>query len=123
MRATAHVLAACLLSAHAVTAAAAGDAVNGARLYQQRCGGCHAEDANRVGPLHRNVFGRNAGTVEAYDYSPALRDSTVRWEEATLDAWLANPEQLIPGQRMGYAVSDAADRGDLIAYLRNISTP
>jgi cytochrome c len=116
-------VAALLLAAHAASSLAAGDAAHGAQLYEQRCGGCHAVDSNRVGPLHRNVFGRKSGTVSAYDYSPALRASAVRWDEATLNAWLANPEKLIPGQRMGYAVSDAGDRGDLIAYLRSVSKP
>jgi cytochrome c len=100
---------------------AAGDAKKGEQLYEQRCSACHSVDANRVGPLHRDVFGRKAGSAAAYDYSAALRASSVRWDEATLSAWLANPEQLIPGQRMGYAVAGAADRDDLIAYLRSVS--
>lgn len=118
-----HAVAACLLLGHAAAGAAAGDAVQGARLYQERCGGCHAVDAHRVGPSHRNVFGRKAGAAPAYDYSPALRDSAISWDEATLDGWLADPERLIPGQRMGYAVSSPGDRRDLIAYLRSVSTP
>jgi len=107
----------------AVSSLAAGNAANGAQLYEARCGGCHAVDANRVGPLHRNVFGRKAGSASGYDYSSALRKSTVRWDDATLDAWLADPEKLIPGQRMGYAVGNAGDRGDIIAFLRSVSTP
>jgi cytochrome c len=62
-------------------------------------------------------------SAAAYDYSPALRNSAVRWDEASLNVWLADPEKFIPGQRMGYAVSDARDRGDLIAYLRSVSQP
>ena len=57
-----------------------------ARAVRARCGGCHAVDANRVGPLHRNVFGWKAGSASGYDYSSALRKSTVRWDDATLDA-------------------------------------
>jgi cytochrome c2 len=37
--------------------------------------------------------------------------------------WLANPERTIAGQRMGYRVTDATDRADLIAYLRKVSPP
>jgi cytochrome c len=76
-----------------------------------------------VGPQHRNVIGRKAGAVAAYDYSPALRASTVRWDEASLNLWLADPETFIPGQRMGYAVSDAGERDNLVAYLRSLSNP
>ena len=35
-----------------------------------------------------------------------------------LDRWLANPEELIPGQKMGFSVSEPADRADIIEYLR-----
>ena len=41
----------------------------------------------------------------------------------TLDTWLSNPERTIPGQKMGYSVTDATDRADLIAYLRKVSPP
>lgn len=116
-----HLLAAWLAATQAPLAAAAGDAKQGAQLYEQRCGGCHSVDASRIGPLHRNVFGRKAGAAPDYDYSPALRKSIVRWDETSLNAWLANPEKFIPGQRMNYAVDNAADRGDLIAYLRSVS--
>jgi len=110
-----------LVSIAAPLAAAAGDAKKGEQLYEQRCGGCHSVDAHRIGPLHRNLFGRKAGGAADYDYSPALRASSVRWDAATLDAWLAAPEKLIPGQRMNIAVANAADRADLIAYLRSVS--
>lgn len=98
----------------------AGDAARGAQLYEPRCGGCHSADANRIGPAHRGVFGRRAGTVAGFDYSPALRASTLVWDARTLDAWLADPERTIPGQSMGYRVDDARDRADLIAYLRDL---
>lgn len=116
-----HLLCALLATAQAPLAFAAGDAKRGEQLYEQRCGGCHSVDANRIGPPHRNLFGRKAGAAADYDYSPALRKSSVLWDENSLDAWLADPEKLIPGQRMNYTVGNPADRGDLIAYLRSVS--
>ncbi len=103
----------------AAYAHAGGDVKHGQELYSSRCVACHSIDANRVGPAHRGIFGRKAGGVAGYDYSAALKKSTVVWDEKTLDRWLADPEQLIPGQKMGYSVTDAADRADLIAYLRS----
>lgn len=102
--------------------AAAGDAVRGETLYEARCSGCHALDAHRVGPLHRDVFGRKAGSAAGYDFSPALRKAKFSWDELTLDRWLAGPEAFVPGQKMGYSVPDPADRADLIAYLRRAGT-
>ncbi len=110
------VAAACFMAA---SAQAGGDVKHGQELYSSRCFACHSIDANRVGPAHRGVFGRKAGSVADYDYSPALKKSTVIWNEKTLDRWLTDPEKLIPGQKMGYSVSDAKDRADLIAYLKS----
>lgn len=109
-------VAACLGSPFAY---AGGDTMNGKLLYASRCIACHSMDVNLAGPAHRGVFGRKAGSVIDFDYSPALKKSRVIWNEKTLDKWLANPEKLIPGQKMGYSVSDAKEREDLIAYLKS----
>src|SRR6516164_3703521 len=96
---------------------ATGDPVRRQALYQSRCTACHSLDQSRIGPAHRGVFDRLAASVPDFDYSPALKRSGVRWTEANLDRWLANPEALVPGQRMGYQVADPVDRQDLIAFL------
>jgi len=101
--------------------AIAADAARGRQLYESRCIGCHSVDANRVGPAHKGVFGRKAGSVKDYDYSDALKKTKVIWSEKTLERWLANPETLIPGQKMGFSVPEAQDRADLIDYLRSES--
>jgi cytochrome c len=100
---------------------AAGDANVGKTLYQARCTACHAPDHNGVGPAHRGVVGRAAGKVPAFAYSPALRATGLTWNESTLDRWLADPEKLVPGQTMGVNVTDAQERSDLIAYLKQLS--
>jgi cytochrome c len=95
----------------------AADPTRGKALYESRCAGCHSLDQDRIGPRHRGLIGRKAGAVPGFEYSPALRASRIVWSSQTLDAWLSNPERLIPGQRMNYSVADAADRAALVAYL------
>ena len=109
-----------LCGAAASPARAGGDAANGQALYEARCAGCHSVDDNRIGPAHRGVFGRKAGTREGFDYSAALKRSAIVWNEKTLDAWLAEPEKLIPGQAMNVQVSDAKAREDIVAFLRSL---
>jgi cytochrome c len=109
------------LAALAAPAIAAGDADRGAALYQARCTACHALDFNGVGPAHRGVYGRHAGRAPGYRYSDALKSADVVWNDETLDRWLTDPEAFIHGQRMGVNVPDAADRADLIAYLKQQS--
>ena len=108
-----------LLASTACGAAQAADATRGKELYESRCAGCHSLDQDRVGPRHRGLIGRKAGAAAGFDYSPALRASRIVWSAKTLDAWLASPERLIPGQRMNYSVPDEADRAALIAYLQS----
>lgn len=96
---------------------AAGDATRGEQIYQS-CQDCHSLDENEVGPKHRGVFGRAAGSVPGYNYSPALKNAKIVWNEATLDRWLVNPQAFVPGSRMAFHLADAKDRADVIEYLK-----
>jgi cytochrome c len=113
--------AAALLCSAATPSSFAADAAHGEGIYNGRCVACHSPDANRVGPKHRGVVGRTAGTVPGFNYSKAMRNSGVVWTEETLDKWLADPQAFIPGQRMNFKVVDPADRADLIAYLKTLT--
>jgi cytochrome c len=113
--------AAALLAFAALLAPAAArsapDAARGEPLYA-RCLACHALAYDRVGPRHCGLFGRLAGSVPGFDYSAAMRRSGIRWNEATLERFLAAPLAMVPGSTMTYAgVPDPAERADLIAYL------
>jgi cytochrome c len=110
-------LMASLVAAPATDGVVKGDPVRGHSLYQSRCTACHSLDHSRIGPAHRGVFNRLAGSVLGFDYSPALKGSGIRWTAANLNCWLANPEAFIPGQKMGYQVPEPVDRRDLIAFL------
>lgn len=100
--------------------AAGGDAQRGRQAYEARCGGCHSVEADRVGPRHAGVVGRRAGSVPGFAYSDALRQSGFTWNAALLERWLADPEALVPGQRMGYQLGDAQARADIVAYLATL---
>src|SRR5262245_36031564 len=95
-----------------------GDAVHGAQLYKRVCTACHSLDANRIGPMHRGVVGRQVASADGFNYSQALLAQTFIWDAAALDKWLENPPAMVPGTAMGIRVPKAQDRADLIAYLR-----
>lgn len=96
---------------------AAPSAAHGEQLYQS-CQDCHSLDTNDVGPKHRGVFGRKAGTVPDYSYSAALKSSGITWNKGTLDKWLTDPQKLVPGSKMFFHLDAAQDRADVIEYLK-----
>lgn len=108
-------------AAFGLEAQAAPDAVRGEQLYA-RCTACHALATDRVGPRHCGLLGRRAGSVAGFEYSAAMRKSGLVWDEKTLNLFLAKPLALVPGSTMTYdGISDARDRGDLIAYLKAVN--
>ena len=96
------------------------DAAHGKTLYQG-CQACHSIDDNDLGPRHRGVVGRRAGSIQDYAYSEALKISGLTWDEATLDRWLTNPSALVPGTKMFFRIDDAQARADIIAYLKQLN--
>lgn len=104
-------------SAHAQAA----DAAKGKTLFM-RCAICHAVEPgkNKLGPSLSGMFGRKAGTVPGFTYSPAMKSSKIVWDDKAVDAFIAKPTAVVPGTRMAFpGLSNPADRASLIAYLRS----
>ncbi|HEY9126119.1 MAG TPA: c-type cytochrome [Acidobacteriaceae bacterium] len=98
-----------------------GDAGRGKEIFERRCTGCHALDANREGPRLRGVYGRKAGSVEGFEYTKGLSESGITWDEKLLDRWLTNPEAMAPGTEMNFHVESSRERADVIRYLQIVS--
>ncbi len=106
------------LAVGASAAGAAPDAIRGEQVYA-RCMACHALAFDRVGPRHCGLFGRLAGSVPGFDYSPAMKSSHIVWNDKALDRFLVSPGKTVPGTTMTYdGIADPKDRADLIAFLR-----
>ncbi len=94
--------------------------------FNSNCRTCHSvkEGDNRLGPSLHNVFGAKAGSSPGYaGYSQGLKSSGVTWDEATLDKFIENPDQVIPNNNMKpfKGVSDPVVRKKIIAYLKSQS--
>ena len=97
---------------------------DGAGLFKQQCAACHAtnlSDAPRQGPPLIRIIGQQAGKVDGFRYSPGLAQAGLTWDEKTLDAWLANPQAVIPGASMAYRQSKPETRAAIITYLRELN--
>ena len=96
-----------------------------ARIAQ--CTMCHTlteGGPHQIGPNLWGVYGAPAASKGDYAYSTALRQSGLVWDDATLDAYLASPRELVPNGKMSYAgMPDAAHRAETIAYLAQLRAP
>jgi len=95
-----------------------GDALRGKTVFEKRCTGCHAMEADREGPRLAGVFGRRAGSVAGFNYSAGLKNSGITWNDATLERWLSDPDLVVKDNNMSIGFPKAEERRDLIAYLK-----
>lgn len=95
------------------------------------CAVCHsAKDpaapgyVRLVGPSLYAVYGATSAHQPDYDYSKAMREANLVWDEATLDAFIENPHRLVPKTRMSFAGEPAPERrAAIIAYLKTLKAP
>ena len=74
------------------------------------------------GPNLRCLLGRPAGALAGFEFSPALTEAGrargLVWTRETLDAFLADPQRVVPGTEMSLpGLPDPGDRQDVIDYL------
>lgn len=103
--------------------AAALEPARGATLFEP-CRACHSLDAGATGmagPHLARLRGRAVAGAGTFDYSPALRLGQAAgwvWDEARLDAFLADPDEMFPGLWMSMrGIARAEDRAALVAFL------
>jgi cytochrome c len=112
-----------VVSALAHTDARAADANAGKGVFT-RCAACHAVNKGGLNGLGPNLFavvGRKAGAKSDFGYSGAMKNAGFAWTPQKLDAYIAHPAAVVPGNRMAFAgIPNAKDRADLIAYLATL---
>ncbi|KAI0310209.1 cytochrome c-like domain-containing protein [Amylostereum chailletii] len=98
------------------------DAKKGAALFKAMCTHCHTLEEgapHMFGPNLRGMFGRKAGTLPGFKFTPANRTDAITWDERTFFDYLEAPKKYIPGTSMPFGgVKKAQDRNDLIAYMK-----
>lgn len=98
-------------------------AAAGKIMFEQRCRSCHSEDpkANSYGPSLIGVIGRKAGSLEGFDYSDAMKNSGIVWNENTLRAWIADNDGFMPGTRMRHVgIQDKSEQDFILAYVKTL---
>jgi cytochrome c len=114
-------IAAAGLLALSAGASLAQDATAGARVFNQ-CRACHqvGETAkNLIGPKLNGLFGRPAGSIEGFNYSPANKNSGITWSDDVFAEYIRDPKAKMPGTKMVYAgLKNEQQVADLTAFLK-----
>jgi cytochrome c len=101
--------------------AQAQDAAAGERTFNV-CRTCHqvGETAkNGVGPQLNGLFGRKAGSVANYNYSPAYKTLDKVWSPENFTVYIKDPRGVTPGTKMVYpGLKDETQIANLIAFLQ-----
>ena len=104
------------------TVHAQGDAAAGEKVFAH-CAPCHSNKPgeNKFGPSLAGVIGRKSGTEPGYNYSSAMKEANVIWDEKSLDEYLQGPGKFVRGTKMVYFVPNEKDRQDVIAYPKTLT--
>lgn len=97
---------------------------DGAELFKQQCATCHTTnltDPIRQGPSLFKILGRRAGTADGFHYSAGFARTDFVWDDARLDVWLTNPQEMIPGAVMAYRQARPEIRAAIIAFLKELN--
>jgi cytochrome c len=96
----------------------------GARYFERKCSQCHdgvKTGGHAKGPFLWNVFGRKAGTIPGFEFSPAMKGVGIAWNFATLDYYLADTERAVPGKAMNFTgITDDALRAAVVVFVSRL---
>ena len=113
-----------LLATLAPAWAAQEESDDGQVAYNNACRTCHSfkPDDNRLGPTLHGIVGRKAGSIEGFAFSPSMKASGITWDEATLDKFISDPNQVVSGNKMQPfgGVADAGERKKIVDYLKTL---
>ena len=111
--------------AAAAGAAGSEDDTAGRQIFK-KCQTCHSMEPGKtlLGPSLAGVVGRKSAADANFNYSPALKQAALTWDPATLDAYLTDPQKVVPGNRMPFpGLKTDRDRKDVIAFLAAPASP
>jgi cytochrome c len=125
MRSTSSILSLAIALTLVMTTYGLADEPTGEDIYRTTCANCHSltRGMSTVAPDLHGVIGRKAGSVPAYNYSPALKDAEFVWTREKLIEWIASPHNVVPETEMSFpGLPDAKKRAQVVDFLGQLAT-
>ena len=101
------------------------EVTSGQQVFNNLCRTCHStkEGDNRLGPHLHRIVGRKAGSLPNYGYSSAMKGANFVWDEQKLERFIANPDEMVPGNSMTPygGMASANSRAKVIAFLKSLA--
>lgn len=97
--------------------------LQGQALFERRCARCHGiggDGSEGVAPPLFNIVGHEVASQPSYTYSDAMKRKGGVWTDKDLDAYLADPQQVVPGNEMEAMAPDPDERQAIISYLKTL---
>ena len=95
------------------------------QVFNNACRTCHTikEGDNRLGPNLYRIIGRKAGSLPDYNYSSAMKGAGFVWDEEKLEHFMANPDEVVPGNNMKpySGLASTEDRAKIVAFLQSVT--
>jgi len=117
-------IAAALTVAFSATAFAQ-DIQKGETSFNNKCLTCHAigvDAGNKIGPPLNGLNGRKAGAAANFNYSAAMKNSAIVWNEVTFREFIADPKAKTPGTKMLITgIKSDQEISDLWAYVKQFN--
>ncbi|MCK4710584.1 MAG: c-type cytochrome [Gammaproteobacteria bacterium] len=94
-------------------------------IFMRKCSSCHDHEksgGHGKGPHLWNLLGRQAGSISGFDFSDAMKKSGHSWNLASLNYYLTNTEQAVPGRSMEFrGIRRDKVRAKLLAFLQSLN--
>jgi cytochrome c len=75
---------------------------------------------NKIGPSLAGIVGSKSGSVPGFNFSAAMKDADITWDDSNLDKYLANPNGFVHGTKMFANLPNGTDCENVISYLKTL---
>ena len=95
------------------------ESFNAEFIFKSNCSACHSlKRLNEIGPHLNNLYSRNIGGLEEFNYSTGFRNSDDKWTPELLKSFLLESDRVFPNTSMPEIYLSENEADSLVNYLK-----